>query len=143
MNKKFLITAGLCMIAATTMFASEWQQREYMNQREEFTCKHNMHERGFMQDLRQLNLGNDQKQQIRLIMKEQMQKMPHLSDAFSENGFDKALFIKLEQQKRDQMIQNRADMIEKIYRILTDAQKQQFRIMLQKHKEPKTDKENN
>lgn len=142
MNTKILFSG---LVLATSLFAWDGahSKDKMMAHHEEFTCKAHMHQHGFLAQFSKLNLSREQKEQMHTIMREQMQKMPHVSDAFSENRFDKELFMKLEQQKHDQMLQNRADTIEKIYNILSDAQKKEFKEMIDKRHNRFMQKEKN
>ena len=137
MRKKLLMAIGLSVVLAVPMFASDTQEAKpsgFMHQHSKMDRENHMHRDGLLSDLKQLKLSDDQRKQVRLIMQEHMKNMPNPSDAFTDNGFDKAMYIKLEQQKRDNILENRADMIEKVYNILNDTQKKELKMMLDKHK---------
>ncbi len=137
MSKKKLIAISLSVILAIPMFASDTQQVKQsvrVHQHCKMAKEDHMYKDGLLSDLKQLKLSDDQRKQVRSIVKEHMQTIPNPNDAFTDNSFDKAMYIKLEQQKRDNMIENRADMIEKVYNILTDTQKKEFKVMFDKHK---------
>ena len=139
MNKKILLGLGLVLsLAASAAFASD----STAVTKDSSTMHHHAHmhqdryhKHGFFAELKYLKLTTDQKNQIHSIMQDEMKSMPHLSDAFSDNGFDKAKYIQIEQQKRDKMIERKADMIEKIYNILDDSQKKALKQQMLKHQE--------
>ena len=137
MSKRFLMAVSLSVVLVVPMFASQTQEVQQQNSTQHH-CKiakeNYMHKDVFLSDLRDLKLNDDQKKQVRVVMQEYMKNMPHPNDAFTDNSFDKAMYIKLEQQKRDNMIESRADMIEKVYNILNDTQKKELKMMLDKHK---------
>jgi Spy/CpxP family protein refolding chaperone len=138
MRKKLFMAIGLSVVLVAPIFASDTQEVKpsgFMHQHCKME-KENYMQRGdgLLSDLKQLKLSDDQRKQVHLIMQEHMSNMPRTSDAFTDNSFDKAMYIKLEQQKRDNMIENRADMIEKVYNVLNDTQKKELKMMLDKHK---------
>ena len=49
-------------------------------------------------------------------------------DLDPETGFDKALFIKLSEQRKANKIQRKADTIEAVYNVLTPEQKKEIKI---------------
>ena len=137
MRKKLLMAIGLSVALVAPIFASDTQEVQpsgFMHQHCKMEKENHMQRDGLLSDLKQLKLSDDQRKQVRLIMQEHMKNMPNPSDAFTDNGFDKAMYIKLEQQKRDNILENRADMIEKVYNILNDTQKKELKMMLDKHK---------
>ena len=137
MRKKLLMAIGLSIVLVAPIFASDTQEAKpsgFMHQHCKMDKENHMHRDGLLSDLKQLKLSDDQKKQVRSIMQEHMKNMSNPSDAFTENGFDKAMYIKLEQQKRDNMLENRADMIEKVYNVLNNTQKKELKVMLDKHK---------
>lgn len=94
------------------------------------TFKHQRKGGHFIGAIMRLNLTDQQRMQIRDIMRSQMQNRVRLSEAFSDTGFDKALFIKLSEQRKANKIQRRADRIEAIYNVLTPEQKKELKQML-------------
>ena len=77
-----------------------------------------------------LNLTPEQQTQVDVLIKKQQENRVSASDAFSQTSFDKEKFINITSQKRDNMIKSRADMIEGIYKILTQEQKLQLKVMM-------------
>lgn len=95
------------------------------------------HQNGFgaMRIFRQLSLTNEQRDTIRDIVINQKKDMVKLSTAFSENGFDSAKYQSLLKQRRDNRIKHRAMLMEKVYGVLTDKQKAQFKTLLELHED--------
>lgn len=77
-----------------------------------------------------LDLSEAQRTNMRSIMVQYRTNQQRLSDAFSENSFNKAQYIKIKEQKRDNKIEKQAEMIEKMYNILTPAQKKELKTRL-------------
>ncbi|PNV84192.1 MAG: hypothetical protein C0627_02095 [Sulfurimonas sp.] len=63
-------------------------------------------------------------------MRENMQNMPKISNAFSDTNFDKELFIKLSKERQEKKIERKAQMIASVYAVLTPAQKAELRKMI-------------
>lgn len=88
-------------------------------------------ERGVMGVFKKLNLTTEQKTKIADIKKEIMaKKRTGIEVAFTKEGFDKAKYIEVMKQKREYMLESRAQMLEKTYAILTPKQKEQFKVLL-------------
>lgn len=94
------------------------------------TFKHSRKGGHFIGAIMRLNLSDQQRMQIRDIMRSNKQNRVRLSEAFSETGFDKALFIKLSEQRKANKIQRKADTIEAVYNVLTPEQKKELKVML-------------
>lgn len=77
-----------------------------------------------------LDLSAQQKQDIKNILKEQRVKNQNLNSAFSKTSFDKEKFIQISKNKRENMIQSRADTIEKMYNILNENQKEKLKLLI-------------
>ena len=128
MNKKIILSLGSALLLTSSLFAANMncpnpgmcpqKNNNKMMMSQRHSGKHT-----FISKIMQLDLSDDQRAKIRDIMRENMAKMPKPSTAFSETGFDKELFIKLSEAKRDNKIQNRADMIERVYNLLDASQK--------------------
>lgn len=52
------------------------------------------------------------------------------NEAFSKDGFDKAKYIQIMNEKRDNMIKSKAEIIEKSYAVLTPKQKEQLKVLI-------------
>ena len=91
--------------------------------------------KGPMAILRQLNLSPEQKQQIFDIKKDMMKNKVTPDVAFTKTSFDKAKFIEIMKQKRDNMIESKAETMDRVYKILTPQQKEQFKVLMDLKKE--------
>lgn len=87
--------------------------------------------------LKQLNLTSEQTLQISNIKKDMMKTRVTPDVAFSKDSFDKAKFIEIMKQKRDNMIESKAEMIDRVYKVLTAKQKEQFKVLMELKKEKK------
>jgi Spy/CpxP family protein refolding chaperone len=52
------------------------------------------------------------------------------SVAFTKNGFDKDKYMEIMKQKRDNMLESKAEMVDKVYKILTPKQKEQLKVLI-------------
>lgn len=136
MNKKIILGLVTATLLATSAMA--YGQNRQMNQDGERyqSCKmknnHN-NQRGsqmFVKMVMNLDLTDKQRAEVMTIVKESMQGMPNPHDAFSDKAFDKKEFVKLAKQRREASIESKADMIEKVYKVLDSAQKKDLKTML-------------
>ena len=107
-------------------------------QGKKYMMKKGMHKkgkRGPLALLKQLNLTSEQKTQIAKIKKEMMQNKVTPDVAFTKDSFDKAKFIEIMKQKRENMIESKAEMIDRVYKVLTSKQKEQFKVLMDLKKE--------
>jgi len=134
---KVLTTVVLSAVLATGAFAAcDMQGKQGMKQGNyhgKMMKKAHHNKKGFMQIrsiMKELNLSDDQKTQIKKIVKESRKDKQTLNDAFTESTFDKQKFIKIMSEKRENMLKSKADTIEKIYSVLDSKQKEQFKTLL-------------
>lgn len=85
---------------------------------------------GVMPLLHKLNLTDEQRTSIQTLMQETMKKKESRYSAFSEDGFDKSKYIKQMKNAKEERIKLQADMIEKVYALLTPKQKSQLRVLM-------------
>lgn len=85
---------------------------------------------GIMPLLNKLALTDAQEQDVKTIMQETMKKRESRYSAFSEDGFDKSKYIKQMKNADENRIKLHADMIEKVYGVLTPKQKSQLRVLM-------------
>ena len=83
----------------------------------------------------ELNLSDDQKTKIKTIMQDSRKNLKNSDDAFTKDGFDKAKYIQIMSEKRDNMLKSEAEVIEKTYAILTTKQKEQLKMLMDLRKE--------
>ncbi|WP_324170647.1 Spy/CpxP family protein refolding chaperone [Sulfurimonas sp.] len=137
MNKTIIISLGTSVLLVSSLLAISAQSN--MKQGNGFTCKqHKMmkqgmnHKRGhgLVKMFMKLDLSDKQRTQIRSIIKDNMKSMPNPKTAFSNTGFNKEQFVKLANQKRDNKVERKAELIEKVYNVLNSSQKKDFKTML-------------
>jgi len=80
--------------------------------------------------VRQLNLSSEQIKDIQKIRQDMMKNRVKPSVAFTENGFDKDKYMEIMKQKRDNMLKSKAEMVDKVYKILTPKQKEQLKVLI-------------
>lgn len=139
MKKKLLVGAALTALVATGLYANH---SGYGNcgmkgghHGKSMMKKHHMGQNGFIGMFKKLNLTAEQKKELFKIRKEAMTEKQTLDDAFTKTSFDKDKFISIMKQKRDNMIELRADMMEKAYKVLTPKQKEQLKVLMDLKKE--------
>lgn len=79
--------------------------------------------KSFMASIDTLGLSSEQKGNIKKILDENKPKMSSPTEAFSETKFDTQKYIDIMQNKKSQMLKHQADVIEKVYAVLTSEQK--------------------
>ena len=80
--------------------------------------------------LKDLNLSNDQRAQVKEIMMNNKKNRKSMNTLFTKDSFNKDEFIKRMSEKRENMIKSKADMIEKVYAVLDTKQKEQFKVLI-------------
>lgn len=85
---------------------------------------HMNHGYGMMNMFYGLNLSQDQMEQINKIQMDTYKNLKKYDSAFTKDSFDKDKYIKLMQEKRDDSIKIRAEIIDRVYKILTPKQKE-------------------
>ncbi|MCK9491446.1 MAG: Spy/CpxP family protein refolding chaperone [Sulfurimonas sp.] len=134
MNKKIILGLTTALLLATSAMAYDGHKGKHHGN--EKSCKmkqnNNKHKGShmFVGMVMKLDLTDKQRADVVSIVKESKQNMPNPSKAFSETSFDKKEFIKLAKQNRDAKIERKADMIEKVYKVLNSSQKKDLRTML-------------
>ena len=83
----------------------------------------------------ELNLTSEQKTKLEQIMQDSRKNMKSEDEAFSKDGFDKAKYVQIMSEKRDNMLKSQAEIIEKSYAVLTPKQKEQFKVLMDLRKE--------
>lgn len=138
MNTKIILGLGTSVLLASSLLA--YSPQSNMKQGDGSSCKQNKmikqqkHGKskghGIVKMFMKLDLSDEQRKEIRGIMKDSMTNMPNPHTAFSDSNFDKEQFVKLAKQKRENKIERRAEVIEKIYNVLNSSQKKDFKTML-------------
>ena len=84
---------------------------------------------------RELNLTAEQETKLQQIISESRKNIKSEDEAFTKDGFDKAKYIQIMSEKRDNMLKSQAEIIEKSYAVLTAKQKEQFKVLMDLRKE--------
>lgn len=148
MTKRNKILAGIILsaVVSTSLVASNNNFDRKDDNRATCSMKMNKDDRGFHKKghgqkepvlglVKQLNLSDDQKTKIKDIMIESRKNMKTENEAFTKTSFDKNKYMDIMNQKRENMLKSRADMIEKIYTLLTVEQKEQLKVLMDLRKE--------
>ena len=136
MNKKIILSLGTSVLVVSSLLAyspySGMKQENASSCKQGKMMKHQKHGmgHGLIKMFKKLDLSDAQKIEIRAIVKKSMQDMPNPHTAFSDDSFDKAEFVKLAQQRKEGRVEQKAELIEKVYNVLTSAQKKDFKTML-------------
>jgi len=91
------------------------------NQGKCMSHQHGKRHGGIMKIMMRLDLSKEQRAQIREIFQKNRQNAPKMSMAFTNTSFNKAEYIKLQQEKRVNKIQRKAETIAAVYNILTPS----------------------
>ncbi|WP_121627192.1 hypothetical protein [Poseidonibacter antarcticus] len=140
MKTKLLIATALAAVLSTGVYAAGNDQGQGMMKKGMNSDKQSCHrhmkkgqmkgQKGPLSLIRQLNLTTDQHKQIRQIKQDLMKKRVTPNVAFTSNSFDKAKFIQIMKEKRDNKIELKAEMIDRVYNVLTSKQKEQFKVLM-------------
>ena len=93
------------------------------------------HKGGFVHFFKELNLTAEQETKLQQIVQDSRKNMKSEDEAFTKDGFDKAKYIQIMSEKRDNMLKSQAEIIEKSYAVLTAKQKEQFKVLMDLRKE--------
>lgn len=132
MNKRVIFSLGLAALLSSSLLAENMScDKEGRGLHKSHDMSHKKHRGGhFMPMVMKLDLSDEQRDKISAIMQERMKNMPDMSDAFTQDGFNKELFIKLQNEKKEQRMQRKAQMIESVYAVLTPVQKKELKKMM-------------
>ncbi|MCT7910846.1 Spy/CpxP family protein refolding chaperone [Arcobacter lacus] len=142
--KKIVSSLVITGLVAGALFAANGEMKKddkrfdgpnCMHQKGDFKGKENRGENDIFGLIHELNLTTKQKEDIKKIMDESRNTEKNPLDAFTKDGFDKAKFIQIENEKRDSMLKSRAEVIEKTYAVLDSKQKEQLKVLIDLKKE--------
>lgn len=140
---KILTTVALASLLTTGLYAKGSCSDKGSQNERGFSKVHKFDKRedgNILGVIKKLDLTKDQKEEISNIKKDIMKNRVSLDSAFTKKDFDKKKYIKLMEQKRDNMIKSKAEMIDRVYSILTDKQKEQFKVLLELQEEKRGSK---
>ncbi|RXK11917.1 hypothetical protein CP965_12105 [Halarcobacter mediterraneus] len=136
---KILRTVALAGLLTTGLYAKGSCSEKGFNDRKGFSKSKMFSKRNtdnnILGIIKKLDLTKDQREEIANIKKDIMKNRVSLDSAFTKKDFDKKKYIDLMEQKRDNMIKSKAEMIDRIHSVLTDKQKEQFKVLLDLQKE--------
>lgn len=140
MNTKIILSFSSAILLATSLLAADVNQQAMQKQDPlvKNSSQKNTHKRPdkaknpIIGAMMQLNLSAEQRTKIKEIMQQSRKNMPKIGDAFSDTAFNKEMYVKAAQQRDQDKIQNRANLIENVYNVLNDAQKKELKAMLEK-----------
>lgn len=136
MNTKIILGLGTSVLVVTSLLAfspcSNMKQGNGYSCKQQKMMKQNKQGRGYglIQMFKKLDLSDSQREEVRTIVRDSMKDMPNPHSAFSDDSFDKEQFVKLAKQRRDTRVEHKAELIEKVYKVLNDAQKKDLKTML-------------
>ena len=150
MNKKIILSVSVAvLLASTSLFAygsqcgekQDGKQHKMMmkqgGKQHKMMMKQGKHQNAkggkLMQMMKMLDLSDDQRTKIRSIVQVHMKNKVNPYDAFTDNTFDKAKFIKLANDKKNGKIERKAELISRIYAVLNSTQKKDLKTMLDMH----------
>jgi Spy/CpxP family protein refolding chaperone len=142
--KKIVSSLVITSLVAGALFAANGEMKKddkrfdgpnCMHQKGDFKGKENRGGNDIFGLIHELNLTTKQKEDIKKIMDESRNTEKNPLDAFTKDGFDKAKFIQIENEKRDSMLKSRAEVIEKTYAVLDSKQKEQLKVLIDLKKE--------
>jgi len=137
MNTKIILSLGTSVLLATSLFASPTEP--YMKKHDgpsykekKMHMERHEHHKGFymVKMMMHLNLSDKQRNEMHTILKESMKNREKPSIAFSDSNFNKEKFITILKQKQANKIEHQAELIEKLYNVLDNSQKKDFKTML-------------
>ncbi len=146
MNKRVILGLSSAIVLATSAFAYNNGQMPPQNMSGKFqnnmpqgcmaqqnrssTMKMMHHKDRFLSVVMRLDLSNEQRKEIRAIIKASMSDIQTPFSAFTETNFDKEKFIKLSKQLQENRIEKRAEVMEKIYNLLDASQKKELKKII-------------
>jgi|GEM_PF-1870565 len=138
MKTKILTAIAITGLLTSAVYAQDVMNNSFKDNKTQMKMmKKNHHKKdyGFKSILRQLNLTAEQKEKIFEIKKEMMKERQSVNVAFTKTSFDKEKFLEIMKQKRENMLESKAEMISKIYAVLTAEQKEQVKVLMDLKKE--------
>ncbi|MBY0541047.1 MAG: Spy/CpxP family protein refolding chaperone [Arcobacteraceae bacterium] len=140
MTRKNKVISGivLSVILASGLFAATDMDKKGEDKRCDNKCmmkdnrmnKMDNQRAGNFHLFRELNLTAEQETKLEQIMQDSRKNIKSEDEAFSKDGFDKAKYIQIMSEKRDNMLKSQAEVIEKSYAILTTKQKEQLKVLM-------------
>ena len=141
MKKSNKILTGLVLtgLLSTSVYASCGMNKNKNNEmNSENNCKQYMMKSSdkikknmpVFKVLKKLDLSDNQRNQVKKIIMNNKKNRKSINTVFTKDSFNKEEFIKRMNEKRENMIKSKADMIEKVYAVLDTQQKEQFKVLI-------------
>ena len=141
---KILASVALAGILSTSLYAAKGSCSENGFHNKKGAEKSHRFQRnadnGVLGLIKRLDLTKEQKKDIFDIKKDIMKNRVSLDSAFTKDDFDKKKYIELVEQKRQNMIESKAEMIDRVYSVLTTKQKEQLKVLMELKKDKKGSK---
>ena len=142
-KNRFISSLALSAVLVTGLFAVEKKAEDRrgdfqncsMQKDGKFEQMHHKGEHGFLGIFKELNLTTDQQTKVEQIIADVRKNEITPDVAFTKDSFDKAKFISIMNERRDNMIKSQAEIMEKSYEILTVKQKEQLKVLMDLRKE--------
>ena len=138
-NNKVLSGIVLSTVLATGLFAMNADMNKKDGEKKGCDFKKSMeHKKSdghILGMFKGLNLTAEQEAQIEKIVAESRKSIESPATAFSNDGFDKAKYVEIMSEKRDNMLKSQAEIIEKSYAVLTPKQKEQLKVLMELRQE--------
>lgn len=148
MTTKAKVVGGLILstVLATGLYASCGKQdRASCDRGDKSSCQmkgkyhkkmmHHGKKMPMVKMFKKLDLTDKQRQEVKAIMMDFKKSHGKMSDAFTKSSFDKEKFIKMMEEKKANKIQNKANLVEKLYNILDSKQKEKLKTLMDEKKE--------
>lgn len=139
-TKRFILSLGAIALFTSSLHADMNDDKMQMQKGmmvKHFQIKHmpmkpqnGLLDRMIIGKIMMLDLSEEQKGKIDNIIKEFKAELSDPYEAFSDEEFDKDAFVKAQRDNIKTMIKNRADLIEKVYSVLTKEQRKDLKTIL-------------
>ena len=135
--KKVLAILVLSTVVSTSVYANcegNIDNKKEVNHSKQYKHSSSKMRMPIINKFKQLDLSIEQKEKMMNLIKEFRTKRYSLNEIFKNQTFNKDLYIKNMNEKRENMLKSKADLIEKAYAILDDNQKIKFEELLNNKK---------
>lgn len=142
MRKKVLSIFLLGSVVATSLSANDFRKgdddfRKNGHPPMMVDGKRDFHQRGMhfgiLRAIHELDLTKEQMNKIREIMLNTKPKFESYAKVFEGNKFNRDAYIEISMNKYKNMVEFKANLIEKIYTVLTDEQKTKLKSLLERN----------
>ena len=133
--KRVLVTVVLLSsLVSSFLFAVDMKKEHSCKAKKENSSCHMKSKKSphfsIMRYIHKLELSDEQVSKVKDIMRNTKPKVDSYAKAFENGKFDKTVYIDISMNKYKNMVEYKATLIEKIYAILTNEQKNELKKML-------------